>query len=669
MTTASDPNRAFPLLEGPFVLVCARLAPLVAIIGLVTASFALPASPAAAEELRSSSTDAASSTLGDEADPSTPDLADDMRVVPLPSSPRPPKSRTDSDSGSASGGSTAPIVHDVFVSVVDVLAATRPGEASAADLDRSAVSAAISAVDGFWNEQTAGAVRFRLAGYTTKSLAAASCSPDSVLSSQLAVFPGHSFSGVTWAGTNEHLLVLSRENDDCASTAFGTVGGGGGRVFSANGVSAALGVPVLEHEFGHNLGLGHAGSAICASSTVFDLPPSGGAACSTDDYGDYLDIMGYSVSGSTPHLSAAQRVTAGWLSAGTQSPTAAGTSTTVVRPLDGGAGIRALQLVDPATAARYVVEYRTKTGRDATSQEWRGACLGVRFSGYVQCSLDSSAATGSVRVLRVTDKGGYVATTVLAAGPIGGDVTKRHTHLQPGDVFRSAGGGIAVRVDAASPATGASLTVAIGAADVAALSAVQSATTTVETTPLPSADTGTSGTGASGTGSSGTATPATTPSEPAPATSTTPSTTTPTTTPSTSSTTSTASAPVASAPAPATAPGTAAGTSSVSTAPAAKAKSRVSARFEKKRVQAGKRARVVVRVHSSARISPTGKVVVSVGGKRVASAMLTRAKHGVVKLTIPARAHAGSVRVSVRFLGSDSVAASAAPALRLAVTR
>lgn len=450
-------------------------APLVAFVlgalvlgALVLAGLAVPAATASAS-----------------APPVAPDLSGDMRVLPADTQARVAASEAKQRAQAASGGTT---VHHVYVAVVDAVSGTANDDRSLADLGESAVTAAVASASAFWAAESNGAVSFVVSGYRTDQLGRSSCDPDSVVAAEASAFPGHSFSGISRSGAYDHLLVLTTEGSACDSRAFATVGGSSGAIFSANGIDPSMGVPVLEHELGHNLGLGHAGSTLCASDTVFDIPAGGSSTCDTDEYGDLLDIMGYSVPGSAPHLSAIQRIALGWFAGSATSITAPGTSSVAIAALD-GIGVRAARLVDPVSGGVYVVEYRTASGADATSAEWGGSCHADVFEGYTKCSMDSSAASGSVRVLRAFDHGTYVSTTVLAAGEIGGDPTRRHTHLGAGDVFVSAAGGLALRVDTMDPAVGAQLTVAIGT-DATALARTRVATTSTAPAPTAVAATG-----------------------------------------------------------------------------------------------------------------------------------------------------------------------------------
>jgi hypothetical protein len=416
-----------------------------------------------------------------------PDLSDDMLVVPSTPVTRPHlhaeavevatreadvADQTAAGSGAQAPDSTAPVavVHRVSVSIATVTATT--ADDAPTPPDDASVTNAIQQLHDFWWAESGGTVDVRLGGIERTSLAATTCDPSAVLDSVHTTAFGGAFASYRWAGKNEHLLVLTRET--CGSAAFATVGGGGGEIFSSVGTDTALGVPVLLHEFGHNLGLGHAGAGMCRTASAVDAPLSSfvqttdtntSVACPVEEYGDFLDIMGYSVSSARPHLSTPQRLRLGFQVDATTVRDPGTRQQLSVGALDGAATGRAVQVVDPLSGDTYWVEYRTASGLDATSAEFRGAtprCLALDAQ-LSRCALNGDRATGEVRVLRsIPLSGTAVSTVAVAAGPVGaGDLTRRDTHLDAGESFTSTGGGFTVAVRSASPSAGAVLDVTL----------------------------------------------------------------------------------------------------------------------------------------------------------------------------------------------------------------
>jgi hypothetical protein len=393
------------------------------------------------------------------------DLSRDM--VKVPAAPL-LKAQTDDVVSPATGVTN----HPVYVSLTTVTAAT--SDDSPTPPDDASIRAAVTQLHDYWWEESGHTVNVTLAGIETRSLDQASCVPATVLNTVHTSAFGGRFAQYAWAGTDEHLIVLSRETCGTTATAFGTVGGDGGEVFSSYGAGTALGVPVLLHEFGHNLGFGHAGAGMCRSTTSFDGAASDyryatstdtPAACPVLEYGDFLDIMGYSVSSARPHLSSVQRVRAGYLKDVTTVSGAGTTRQVVVASLDGTTAGRALKVVDPVSGQDYYVEYRTATGTDATSVEFggRAASCALVASGFTRCALTSDKTTGSVRVLRpLTLSGSTVSTVALAVGlDAKRDPSRRDTHLDAGESFTSANGGFTVSVRSMTPSGGAVLDVSL----------------------------------------------------------------------------------------------------------------------------------------------------------------------------------------------------------------
>ncbi|WAC51489.1 hypothetical protein [Frigoribacterium sp. SL97] len=428
---------------------------------LVTAP-AQAATPSPAPVATAPTTTAAASTATSGV---SADLSGDMMTVP--SAPL-LRAQTDDDVSPTTGVTD----HPVYVSVAAATAAT--SDDSPTPPDDASIRAAVTQLHDYWWEESGHTVNVTLAGIETRSLDQASCVPATVLNTVHTSAFGGRFARYAWAGTNEHLIVLSRETCGTTATAFGTVGGDGGEVFSSYGAGSTLGVPVLLHEFGHNLGFGHAGAGMCRSTTSFDGAASdyryatstdSPASCPVLEYGDFLDIMGYSVSSSRPHLSSVQRVRAGYLTDVTTLSGAGTTRQVTVASLDGAAKGRAVKVVDPVSGQDYYVEYRTATGTDATSPEFGGrspSCALVG-SGFTRCALTSDKTTGSVRVLRpLTLAGSTVSTVALAVGlDAGRDPSRRDTHLDAGESFTSANGGFTVSVRSMTPSGGAVLDVSL----------------------------------------------------------------------------------------------------------------------------------------------------------------------------------------------------------------
>lgn len=353
-------------------------------------------------------------------------------------------------------------VQHVYVSVEKVTASTKD------DVNRlttTGVKALVAQLNSYWSAATRGQVRVVYSGVEVRSLNRPSCTGSDVYARAPQVAFGGRFANYDWRGTGDHLLVLTTEH--CGGTGMGSVGGIGGLMVSGNGTGMTLGVPVVLHEFGHNLGFGHAGSSICRSTSSVDSShladfSTGSATCPTNEYGDYLDIMGYSMSGATPRVSSPELIRAGYLDGRFVDVDASTTQTltTVISPLGGSGYHQAVRITDPVSGSRYYIEYRTAYGADRTSTEFTAARRCTTTLGYTACARGTSGALGEVRVLRELPYQGstsYVRTTVLAVGST--QSRTRATKLTTGWTFLSADDGLRVRVNFVHGQSGASITV------------------------------------------------------------------------------------------------------------------------------------------------------------------------------------------------------------------
>lgn len=438
------------------------------LVAVIAASFVTPSSAASA----------LSSTTGhtvENAAGHTIDLSDDMVVVPEVAA----EESEHAHARSASAGSTATrsaatqpaakkSVEKIWVSSVRVTSTTKDDVNTRLD-EKARITAFVAKLNSYWSKETDGAVTIELGGYERRSLGEDSCNAASLMSDLPDIAFGGAFDNSDWIGTHDHLLGLSYESCDQAGRA--TIGGDGGVIFSGNGIGSTYGLPVALHEFGHNLGFGHAGSSMCRSTTLEDAAVSSfGSAtskCPTDEYGDYLDIMGYSMSSAIPHLSTPQRIRSGYLDAFMSVTKATGTTTVTIAPLTTGSSkSQAVRVTDPRSGETYYIEYRTGTGADATSTEFTSdaRCVTLR-SGYVRCARGANETTGAVRILRELPYRNFdelTRTTVLAAGSTSSDM-KRSTNLRSGDRFTSTGNGFYLRVNSLGGSKGASVTVSFTA--------------------------------------------------------------------------------------------------------------------------------------------------------------------------------------------------------------
>jgi hypothetical protein len=364
--------------------------------------------------------------------PEVVDLGNDEVVVPASSIPERVRKQATEDAKAASSIQ----VHSIWISVATISGATTQSTVTV-PANETAARAFVTQLNTYWNRESGGKIALTFGGFETRALDS-SCNLSSIYTaSESAAFSGAFDTSAKWAGSFKHLVTLSTK--ECG-TGLGSVGVDGGLVVSGLGSSASLGLPTALHEFGHNLGFSHGNASICATSSYDASAATFARSCATAEYYDFLDIMGYTVENSVPHLSSPQRIRTGYMT--DYSELSSGTTTATIKPLgtDGTSGIRALAVSDP-DGEIYYVEYRVSDDADANSAEFTGPTTCATYSSsYSRCYMDTEGSIGGVRILRAAASGASnsMETRVLAVGPLnsGGSATRRDTHLDAGESFR-----------------------------------------------------------------------------------------------------------------------------------------------------------------------------------------------------------------------------------------
>ncbi|OLC17129.1 MAG: hypothetical protein AUH29_03185 [Candidatus Rokubacteria bacterium 13_1_40CM_69_27] len=164
-------------------------------------------------------------------------------------------------------------------------------------------------------------------------------------------FTSYADSGATAAGANlsayTHIVYITPYNSGCGFSGSATVGGNPSRAL----INGHLELVTVGHEVGHNLGLLHSHSLVCSDGTSI------GPTCTRLEYGDGIDIMGWSDSA---HFNAFQKERLGWLNQGVSPPI-----TTVQ-----SSGTYLLDLYEPLGASSKALKILKNTNLTTGYSEW-----------------------------------------------------------------------------------------------------------------------------------------------------------------------------------------------------------------------------------------------------------------------------------------------------------
>jgi len=259
----------------------------------------------------------------------------------------------------------------------------------------------------------------------------------------------------TAAGVNPsaytHRIYAFPPNVACAFGGAATVGGNPSRGWINGPGNMSLGT--VGHELGHNLGLVHSHSLVCDGTTMV-------GTCTTLEYGDGLDIMGWSASG---HFNAFQKERLGWLNYGVSPSitTVIASGTYLLAPYEStGTTPKALKLLkrtDPTTGTRdwYYVEFRQAIGFDSYLATVSGPyqLLTSNILNGVEIRWGSEASSDSSRLLDMTPG---------SVDPYSGivDLYANDPALTVGNSFSDPDAGVMVTVASVTPG-GASVSVTL----------------------------------------------------------------------------------------------------------------------------------------------------------------------------------------------------------------
>ncbi|MBW6440269.1 hypothetical protein KZ829_41760 [Actinoplanes hulinensis] len=247
---------------------------------------------------------------------------------------------------------------------------------------RTTLRATADRTAAYWSEQTAGAITVPTIDVRDWVRIAAPNSCDYTAISNAA----HAAHGVPASNSRDHVLIYFPKTSACGWVGLAYVPGG---EIWINGYTYG---DAWEHEFGHNLGLGHASSLNCTQDTA---TVAFSASCTVSSYADY-DVMGFARYGDGYSLNTALSDVLGTL----DNPVTASPGSLVKLPaVTSITAPRAVKV--PLPTSTLYLEYRPSTGRDAGQPTgWGGVQVRQLLTGDNQSRiLNMNPAVGNSRAL------------------------------------------------------------------------------------------------------------------------------------------------------------------------------------------------------------------------------------------------------------------------------
>jgi hypothetical protein len=199
-------------------------------------------------------------------------------------------------------------------------------------------------------------------------------------------------------GNYERFLLIFPQNSACGYSGMGQVGA----LPSTSWIHNSMILRTVAHELGHNLGLYHARAMDCGDTTL-------GSSCTTQEYGDTLDIMGYSGTVGNFHGFAKERL--GWLLGGNLANVTSGGNFTLQPSSASTSAAKVLKIYKGVDASGkpsyYYVEFRRPVGFDARITD-RGVVDPSNVFAGVTLRQASPSNANSVALLDLTPGSAFV---------------------------------------------------------------------------------------------------------------------------------------------------------------------------------------------------------------------------------------------------------------------